>query len=184
MGHAVSSLSGRVLSALALLVLCVAGPAAAQWAWKDDNGRVVYSDRPPPATIKSDKIVRQPPHSQTALPGATAAADEAARAGSDGKAAAAPAAPAAQKSTAEREMEFRKRQQERADAEKKAQDEQSRTAARAAECERAKGYLKALEEGHRVARTDASGNREFIDDAQRASEAERTRKMMQTSCGS
>jgi len=81
-------------------------------------------------------------------------------------------------------MEFQKRQQQRADAERKAQEEQTRADAKAAECERAKGYLRVLEEGGRVARTDAAGNREFLDDAQRATEIDRTRKIMQSACGS
>jgi hypothetical protein len=79
-------------------------------------------------------------------------------------------------------MEFRKRQQERADAEKKSQDEQTKAAANAAECERAKGYLRTLEEGGRIARTDSSGNREFLDDAQRTAEVDRTRKIVQQTC--
>ena len=41
MRHVVSNLSGLALTALALLALTAATPAAAQWAWKDDNGRVV-----------------------------------------------------------------------------------------------------------------------------------------------
>ncbi len=79
-------------------------------------------------------------------------------------------------------MEFRKRQQERADAEKKAQDEQQKAVAKAAECERARGYLKSLDEGIRIARTDASGNREFLDDSQRAAEVQRTRQIVQATC--
>ena len=94
------------------------------------------------------------------------------------------AASNAPKSIAEQEMEFRKRQIERAENEKKAQDEQTRNAAKVAECERAKGYLKAIEDGQRLARTDASGNREFLDDTQRAAEADRARKVMQASCTS
>ena len=180
MRHAVPRLYGFVLGAVSLLALSAAGPAAAQWAWKDDNGRVVYSDRPPPSTVKSDKIVQQPASRQTVLP-ASAAASEPAKPPSDSATPA--AAPPAQKSTAEREMEFRKRQQERADAEKKANEEQARAAAKSSECERAKTYLRALEEGHRVVRTDAAGNLEHLDDAQRASEVERTRKMMQSTCG-
>jgi hypothetical protein len=180
MRHAVSKLSGLALTALALLALTAPTPAAAQWAWKDDNGRVVYSDRPPPSSIKADKIVRQPASSQTVLPPSAVAGSEATKPASDSSASATPAAP---KSTAEREMEFRKRQQERADAEKKAQEEQTRTAAKAADCERSKGYLRALEEGQRVVRTDAAGNREYLDDAQRANEMERARKMVQSSCG-
>ena len=79
-------------------------------------------------------------------------------------------------------MEFRKRQQERADSERKAQEEQQKAAAKAATSERSRGYLRSLEDGLRITRTDASGNREFLDDAQRAAEVERTRKMVQQFC--
>lgn len=176
-----SKLSPRVmlLAALALAAAAIAGPAAAQWAWKDDNGRVVYSDRPPPSGVKSDRIVRQPSNAQTVLPPGQAGADAGTKPAADAKA----AASNAPKTLAEQEMEFRKRQQERADAEKKANEEQAKAAAKATECERAKGYLKAVEEGQRIARTDASGNREFLDDSQRAAEAERARKIVQSTCG-
>lgn len=164
--------------ALAAFVVFTSSPAAAQWAWKDDNGRTVYSDRPPPATVNTDRIVRQPPNKQTVLP-TPAPVDPSAKPAPDGKPAASATAP---KSLAEQEMEFRKRQQERADAEKKAQDEQTKLAAKAADCERAKGYLRAVEGGERITRTDAAGNREYLDDAQRAAEAERTRKLVQSTC--
>lgn len=177
---------------LMALLLGAAATAAAQWAWKDDNGRVVYSDRPPPAGVKSDRIVRQPSNAQVVLPARTAEVPAAAGAASDAKPAGASdakpadaraaAAPAAPKTTAELEMEFRKRQQERADAEKKAREEESRAATKAADCERARGYLRALEDGLRIERTDASGNREYLDDTQRAAEVERTRKLVQSTC--
>jgi hypothetical protein len=168
-----------ILAALVVGIAAVAGPAAAQWAWKDDNGRVVYSDRPPPSGVKSDRIVRQPSNAQTVLPPGQTPPDGAAKPAADGKA----APSSAPKTLAEQEMEFRKRQQERADAEKKAAEEQNKASAKAAECERARGYLRAIEEGQRVARTDASGNREYLDDTQRAAEAERARKIMQSTCG-
>jgi hypothetical protein len=169
-----------LLTALLVAATSLAAPAAAQWAWKDDNGRVVYSDRPPPSGVKSDRIVRQPSNTQTVLPSQPSggATETPAHAASD----TARPASGAPKTVAEQEMEFRKRQQERADAEKKAQEEQSRASAKAAECERAKGYLRTLEEGIRIARTDASGNREFLDDTQRAAEVERTRKIVESTC--
>jgi cell division protein FtsN len=159
----------------ALLVVIAAGTyvtgVSAQWSWKEDNGRVVYSDRPPPPEIKASQILRQPtvqaPAPQPAAPAA---------AGDPAKAAGGP------KTIAERDMEFRKRQQERADTERKAQEEQQKSAAKATECERARGYLRSLEDGMRITRTDASGNREFLDDAERAQETERTRKMVQSLC--
>lgn len=175
----------RRLAALAIATVAavyVSG-AAGQWAWKEDGGRVVYSDRPPPANIKSTQILRQPtmatpaPAPQAATPGGAAADGE--------RPAASPAAspaPSAPKSIAERDMEFRKRQQERADSERKAQEEQQKSAAKAAECERTRGYLRSLEDGTRISRTDASGNREYIDDAQRAAEIERTRKLVPQLC--
>jgi type IV secretory pathway VirB10-like protein len=176
--------SGRftLLLALALVATGLAAPAVAQWAWKDDNGRVVYSDRPPPSSVKADRIVKQPANAQVGLPPSQSAAatqDGAAKPPSEVRPAAAAPAP---RSPAEQEMEFRKRQQERADAERKAQDEQTKAAAKAADCERARGYLKALEEGQRIARTDAAGNREFLDDSQRAAEAERARRSIQATC--
>jgi type IV secretory pathway VirB10-like protein len=166
----------------AAMALAWALPAVAQWAWRDENGRQVYSDRPPPASIKPSQITQQPSRQVVIpIPAAPAAGtDDAAKAAAPDAKAAQPAAP---KTTAEREMEFRKRQQERADSEKKAQEEQQKASAKAAECERAKGYLKSLEDGVRVSRTDASGNREILDDAQRAAEVERTRKIVQSTCG-
>jgi hypothetical protein len=178
----------RVIRATITVAIVLAGfissPSEAQWAWKDGNGRLVYSDRPPPSDIKPTQIVRQPSTQVLANPApASGPVDEAGKPSdpktSDPKSAPAPNAP---KTIAERDMEFRKRQQERADSEKKAAEEQTKSAAKTAECERARGYMKSLEDGVRISRTDASGNREFLDDAQRAAEVERTRKIIQGAC--
>jgi hypothetical protein len=178
----------RVIRATITVAIVLAGfissPSEAQWAWKDGNGRLVYSDRPPPSDIKPTQIVRQPSTQVLANPApASGPIDEGGKPGdaknSDPKSAPAPNAP---KTIAERDMEFRKRQQERADSEKKAAEEQTKSAAKTAECERARGYMKSLEDGVRISRTDASGNREFLDDAQRAAEVERTRKIIQGAC--
>ena len=160
-------------------------PSQAQWAWKDNNGRVVYSDRPPPTDIKATNIIRQPSTQTSANPApASGPLDDAAKS-ADPKSADAKAPPAANapKTVAEREMEFRKRQQERADSEKKSSEEQAKSAAKTAECDRARGYMKSLEDGVRVTRTDAAGNREFLNDEQRAAETDRTRKIIQSTCG-
>ena len=157
-------------------------PSEAQWAWKDANGRTVYSDRPPPPDIKAGSIVRQPNTQALANPApASGPLDDAAKP-ADAKGSDAKPASNAPKTIAEREMEFRKRQQERAESEKKAAEEQTKSAAKTAECDRARGYMRSLEDGVRIQRTDASGNREFLDDAQRAAEVERTRKIIQSTC--
>ena len=175
----------NVVRSTITIALVLAGfastPCEAQWAWKDSNGRTVYSDRPPPPEIKPGSIVRQPSTQTLANPApASGPLDDAKP--SDAKGADGKAAPNAPKTVAEREMEFRKRQQERADSEKKAAEEQTKSAAKTAECDRARGYLKSLEDGIRITRTDASGNREFLDDTQRAAEVDRTRKIIQSTC--
>jgi len=167
----------RTLAVAIALGALTALPAAAQWVWKDSNGRTVYSDRSPPADVKPSQIVRQPANPVLAPAPAPASPTEASKAPAEkAQAASGP------KTVAEQEMEFRKRQQERADNERKEQEEQQKSAAKAAECERARGYLKGLEDGQRIVRTDASGNREYLDDTQRKAEIERTRKMVQSFC--
>lgn len=161
----------------------IASPSEAQWAWKDANGRTVYSDRPPPPDIKAGSIVRQPNTQTLANPAPASGPIDDAGKPSDAKGSDTKAAPNAPKTIAEREMEFRKRQQERADSDKKAAEEQTKNATKTAECDRARGYMKSLEEGIRIQKTDAAGNREFLDDAQRAAEVERTRKIIQSTCG-
>ncbi len=167
--------AGRIRLAGGLLMcLLLATPAAAQWAWRDENGRLVFSDRPPPADVKAESIVRQPGAQAAPLPATTDAGD--AKAAAKGETKAGP------KTIAEREMEFRKRQQERAEAEKKLADEQAQAARKSQECERARGYLRSLEEGQRIARTDSQGNREVLDDAQRAAEIQRMREVVARNC--
>jgi hypothetical protein len=157
--------------ALALSLAALAPAASAQWAWRDTNGTVVYSDRPPPASVKSSQIVHQPGVSATpVIPGEPVATP-------------APApARAATPSASQRELEARKRAQEtQASAAKATEDEATRTR-RAQDCERARSYLRALEEGQRVARATPDGGREFLDDAQRAQEVQRTREAVTSLC--
>jgi hypothetical protein len=165
----------RLLRAATLaLGLAASLPAFAQWAWKDEAGRTVFSDQPPPAAVKKEQILRQPAGGVIVSPGPAAAGS--------GAAPDAGAKPAGPKTLAEREQEFRKRQQERADAEKKQADEQAAAARRRDDCARAQGYLRQLEDGGRIARTDAQGNREFLDDAQRSAEITRARDVIKATC--
>lgn len=167
-----------ILTALAVAFVAgtFAAGASAQWAWKDDNGRLVYSNIPPPPSIKPTQIVRQPGAAPQGARSSVPAEGEAE------KPATAPAAANAPKTYAERDAEFRKRQQERTDSERKAQEEQQKSAQKAADCERSRGYMRALEDGVRITRSDAAGNREYIDDAQRAAEMDRMRKAIRELC--
>jgi len=161
----------RCTAALALS-LAVALPATAQWAWRDDAGRTVYSDRPPPPSVRKEQILRQPPGAVLAAPAAPDATPGAA----------ATPAPAARPTLAEQEQAFRKRRQERAEAEKKQAEEQALALRRKQDCERARGYLRQLEDGIRIARVDAQGQQVILDDAQRAAEMARARELIAASC--
>jgi len=61
--------------------------------------------------------------------------------------------------------------------------EEARLAALKAEnCGVAKSYLRTLEDGIRVTRTDSKGEREFLDDKGRADETKRTRDVIARDC--
>lgn len=164
------------------VLLAVALPASAQWAWRDQNGRLVYSDQAPPPSIKPAQIVRQPGGGAMTAPSSTSASNPAPT--GDGKGdAKGDAARGGPKTLAEQEVEFRKRQKERADAEAKAQKEEAAFAQRAAECERQRGYLRSLEDGNRIFTTTQQGEREVIDDARRDAEIKRVRESLIKTCG-
>lgn len=181
--HLVSASRARiaVLCIGAALMLATAAPASAQWAWRDASGSIVFSDQAPPPTIPDSQIIRRPA-GRTAPPAAPATAVPAASPAAAATGTAAAAKPAGPRSAAEQEQEFRKRQQERADADKKQAETQSANARREADCERARGYLRQLEDGMRIARTDAQGNREILDDAARNAEVQRTRDLISSNC--
>jgi len=137
-----------------LFALAVATTAAAQaYKWVDKDGKVRYGDVPPPG-VKATPM-RRP--SGTAAPAPEASVDPAKKDGAakkDDK----PLSP---------EAAFRKRQQEREDAEKKAQKDAADAAAKRQNCDNAQMNLRTLQSGQRVTVTDASGERAYMDDAQR-----------------
>ena len=150
-----------VLITLALTAAAALPAMAQTYQWKDSSGRTVISDTPPPANARDAKMLG------TALPPAVGSA---------------PAAPDATKSLAEKEMDFRKRQQE---AREKA-DKQAKEAAQAAQnrenCERARAHLQALESGRRMILPDGKGGETFLEDAQRGDEIARTQKTIAETC--
>lgn len=153
----------RILDALlltSLTALSLPGITGEIYQWKDKSGQTVYSDNPPagnvPArTIRGGAAVETPSAPEAATPG---------------------------KSLPDREVEARKRQAEQADKQAKSDKETADAAARKQNCETARNQLTALESGQRVSRFNAQGEREYLDDAQRAAEVERTQKIVADSC--
>ena len=171
-------MSPRHLLPLLLLALAAAPHASAQHQWRDANGRMVYSDMPPPASVAPSSVLRAP-----ARP---APADGP---GGSGATASAPptslnAAPpgAAPPSAADRELEFRKRRMEKAEAERKATEASIQAQRKASACADSRSEVRSLESGMRVSRINEKGERETLDDAQRASRLEAARAGVKEAC--
>ena len=150
----------RVSVAIAL-ALCVALPASAQmYKWVDSNGKVQYSDKPPPSNIKTEKL-RAPPPAPSA-PATSATAGEA-KAGTQKDKDAAKAGP---KTLAEQEQAFRKRQLEASKAQEADEKKQAQARDKAEHCRRATAAVNALQLGGRQQRIDSKGERVFLDEQQ------------------
>ena len=145
--------------ALALISVTASVSVDAQtYQWKDSRGRTVISDTPPPGSEKAAK---------TAGGNQTIPAEK---------------APEAAKTMADKDMDFKKRQQEaKAKAEKDAKDQAVANDKRE-NCDRARRNLAALESSQPLAQLDENGQRKTMDDTQREQEKERARKVMADSC--
>ncbi|HYE39563.1 MAG TPA: DUF4124 domain-containing protein [Ramlibacter sp.] len=160
---------------IALIALVCSAPLAAlsQWQWLDKDGRKVFSDQAPPPEIPANRILRQP--GQRASFTAPAAEPVSAPA-----AAATPALP--RPAGVDKSLEERRKQAEAAEAAKKKAEEEKFAALQAENCQRAKQAKATYDSGVRVARVNAKGEREFMDDAERAAETKRIEEVMARDC--
>ncbi len=149
--------------------------ALAQWQWIDKDGRKVFSDRAPPPDVLEKNILKRPANRGPS----NAAADSAV---SDTPAAA-PALPLASKDRGvDKELEAKKKQAAEAEVAKRKAEEERQTKAKIENCANAKQAKVTYDSGMRVARTNANGEREYLDDAARASELKRIQAVINTDC--
>jgi len=88
-----------------------------------------------------------------------------------------------QKSLAEQEAAFRKRQMEGAEAQKKDEAKAAELAQSRENCQRAQIYLRSLQEGQRISQIDPkTGERIYIEDPQRPAEIARAQKAVDSNC--
>ena len=148
--------------------------AMAQWQWIDKSGRRVFSDQAPPPDIPAKSIINGPKGRAIPAP--------------EPDAAAAPAAPDATAGTAPRlagrdkDLEAKKKLAEAAEAEKRKVAEREFAEAKADSCKRARTAKATLDSGIRLSQVNASGEREILDDNQRASEAGRLQGIIARDC--
>jgi hypothetical protein len=159
---------------VALLMITMSGMAAGQInKCVDKSGKAVaYGNAGEcPAGSRAEQMAIKPAPAQApaATPGAAPAAT--------------PGQAPAQKSLADREADFRKRQVEKQEAEAKAQKTTADTERRRQACEQNQGYLKSLQSGQRIATTDPkTGERSYLSDSDYAGELARARQAVEASC--
>jgi len=165
----------------ALLTLSLSHPAFAQWKWKDKSGHVQYSDLPPPPSVSDADILQRPGANSARKPPAFApnSAQAAAAALVASGASAAASGPA---NAVEPELEAKRRKGAEEETAKRRAEEEKQNAARAENCQRAKAQLRALDDGMRMARVNAKGEREILDDKGRAEESKRARDIIGSDC--
>jgi hypothetical protein len=154
----------RLFAALAIL-LATATVTAQVFKWIDKDGKVHFSDTPPPAdAVKGEakKITISPPGSSGSsnAPAPKSVAERAKDSAKDGE----------------------KRKTEAAEKAKK-EEETERVAKQNEErCREAKRYLSSLETGQPLVRNNDAGERTLMSDAERTTEVARAKTAMSESC--
>ena len=164
-----------------LVLLCASSlfsaNALAQWQWVDDQGRKVFSDRPPPTQVPAERIQRRPTNSGGKAPTAALHANP---------------TPAASKpldhpSGIDKDLQAKKTADEAAQAQREqaqAQAQEKKQArARQDNCARAQAAQAALTDGRLLAHTNAKGERVFMDDTTRGAERQRAQAAIASDCG-
>lgn len=132
----------------------------------DASGKTVYSQGICPTGSKASKV---------AVQAAPAQATAGVKPGDIGKS-------SAPKTTSELEQDFRKRQQEQADARKKENERLAEIKNNQENCDAARRQLAGFELGGRQSSINEKGERIFMDDAQIEQEKQRARQAVTLSC--
>lgn len=169
----------QTLLMTALAAVCLA--ASAQWQWIDNDGRKVFSDRPPPAEIP-DKNVLKRPGARVLPPTSRATSAENPGDAASGAVAAKLPASAGKPSALDKELEAKKKQTADAERARVMAEEERVTRAKAENCTRAKQAKATYDSGVRLGRINAAGEHEILDDAARAEDVRRIQGVMERDC--
>jgi hypothetical protein len=137
-------------ASLSFLALTIAADAGAVlYKWTDENGRVVYGDQPPP-TAKPERL----------------------------NATVSPADPSAVRNMAAKDAEIKKRQQQRADDEAKAEKDQAFEKRKLDQCAQARGRIRTLREDPNVYQYNDKSEKVYLQQADRDKTIADTEKLM------
>ena len=172
----------KPLLAAALLIVCLgsAGPAQAQYKWRDGRGQVHASDLPPPRDVPEKDILQRPtPAKRLAVSPAGAAGVVASSAAT---AASAASAPVLLKPPVDPELDLRRKRAEDETRARARADEDRLAAQRAENCQRARQQLVALGSGRRMERFNDRGEAVVLDEGARADELQTAQRVAASDC--
>ena len=167
--------------AACLLALAFGAQAQTLWKWRDAAGQLHISDTAPPVGTPAKNIISGPAGG-VVVPTALTAASSTTTSTTTTTTAAKGAASAPETALDKKKKAADK---ERADKEQadRAALEASNAAIRKDNCARAQSAQAGVQSGQRIARTNANGEREFLDDAGRAAELKRAQDLAAANCG-
>lgn len=141
------------------ILLATATVAAQVYKWVDKDGKVQYTDTPPPASAtktEAKKVDTSPPAASTN------------------------AAPA--KTPQQRAKDADKLKADIAEKAKKSELDRQNAEINASNCSNARSVIRELETGRPLTRTSETGSREYLDDATREAEMTKARKSVAEFC--
>jgi hypothetical protein len=145
--------------------------------WVDDQGRVHYSDQPPPSNAK--RILRSAPKAKDSSETSDGSESENAPKSESENVTKSESENATEsgepKSIAEREAELRKKIRADKEAANKAAKEQAAKAANQENCNQVQQSLRELQSGMRIVELDANGERVYLDNEQRQQRIEKAK---------
>jgi hypothetical protein len=147
----------RNFTVIALLLVCFNAHAGLN-KWVDAEGKVHYSDTPPPE-VTTQNVRNIAGKEQTDAP-----------------------ASYSPKSIAEREAEYRKAKQEKTEASQKNAKQAANAEIRKTNCAAARRNARTLEAGTRVVTYDANGERTYLDDQARTQRLEEAQQAISDNC--
>ncbi len=153
-------------------LLITAAQGMAQWQWRDNNGRNVFSDRPPPANIPRRNIIKQP---GVAAPVAISTSNTTTRDLPKPDKSAKPKKPETKQATDNKKKTAEETKKAKAEAEQVKK-------AKAENCRNARSSLATLNNNPHIATVDEKGKRTVMDDAAKKKERERLKKLISSNC--
>jgi hypothetical protein len=148
------------LSAAAVLVLAPALVLAQAhfYKWTDAAGNTQYSDQPPPKGTSYVRIEKELTPEISTSPGASG------------------------KSAAEIDFELKRQQQAEAEKQKRDDAREQQAEAKQAQCQQAQNRLKMFQDGGRLMRLNAEGEREYLSDVEIRDEVGKAQQAVDQVC--